>query len=237
MTDERVKAARSLLLRAVESLDNHGTLSTENRSSQPQLHAHSSGSALRETPITQPTPLTAPAAISSSNSTVLATERNRLFNFGFRRSSAKRTAYNQPTKSKKKRLHTWCHDFVCFWSTKATKPPSSLETANLIRAGLGRKQLLLFEGDGSQELHAEILQAFPRLREGGGYELMRVAESGQRTLMVIPSPSDGYSVTYLREVLRQAKVYIRPMQKDLTLKPCDVSATVSCTTFSNPPIS
>lgn len=179
-------------------------------------------------------PVAAPTAISNTNTTVVTSERNRLFNFGFRRGSGKRPA-NQLGKSKKKRLHTWCHDFVCLWSTKSTKPPSSLETANLIRAGLGRKQLTLFEGDGSQELHAEILNAFPRLREGGGYELMRVAESGQRTLTVIPSPSDGYSVTYLREVLRQAKVYIRPMQKDLTLEPCDdVSATVSCMKLSSP---
>ena len=53
---------------------------------------------------------------------------------------------------------------------------------------------------------------------------MRVA--GQRLLQVIPSPSDGYSVTYLKEVLRQAKVYIRPMQKDLSLIPCDAPTDV-----------
>lgn len=106
------------------------------------------------------------------------------------------------------------------------KPPSSLETADLIRAGLGKKHLTLFDGDGSQELHTEILNAFPRLREGGGYELMRVAEYGQRSLQVIPSPSEGYSVAYLKEVLRQAKVYIRPLQKDLTLEPCNVTNNI-----------
>ena len=73
------------------------------------------------------------------------------------------------------------------------------------------------------------MQAFPRLQDGGGYELLRVSDSGQRSLQVIPSPSDGYSVSYLKEVLRQAKVYIHPMQKDLSLdsEPCDVTENVS----------
>ena len=157
-------------------------------------------------------------------------ERNRLFNFGFRRSSAKRSkSASSVPKTKKKRLSTWSHDFVCLWSTSTTKPPSCLEIADLIRAGLGRKQITLFDGDGSHELHREILHTFPRLSEGGGYELLRVAESGQRNLCVIPSPSDGYSVSCLREVLRQAKVYIRPVQNDLSLDPCDDAAdSVRC---------
>ena len=89
---------------------------------------------------------------------------------------------------------------------------------------MGRKQITLIDGDGSHELHREILHTFLRLSEGGGYELLRVAESGQRNLCVIPSPSDGYSVSYLREVLGQAKVYIRPVQNDLSLDPCDNAA-------------
>ena len=149
-------------------------------------------------------------------------ERNRLFNFGFRRSSAKRSkSARSVPKTKKKRLNIWSDDFVCLWSTTTTKPPSCLEIADLIRAGLGKKQITLFDGDGSHELHREILHTFPRLSEGGGYELLRVAESGQRNLCVIPSQSDGYSVSYLLEVLRQAKVYIRPVQNDLSLDSCD----------------
>ena len=105
-------------------------------------------------------------------------EPNRLFNFGFRCSSAKRSKYaSSVPKTKMKRLGTWSHDFVCLWSTAAMKPPSCLEIADLIRAGLGRKQLTLIDGDGSHELRREILHTFPRLSEGGGYELLHVAES------------------------------------------------------------
>lgn len=216
---ERVRTARSLLLQAVESLDN---CQAGNESRRLHESGRESGSA-RGPPPVQPPAQAAPEQGSSE----LLKERNRLFNFGFRRRNSSKAALNPPTKSKKKKLHsTWCHDFVCLSSTTATKPPSSLEIAALIRAGLGRKQLTLFEGDGSVEVHTEIMQSFPRLQEGGGYELMRVAESGQRLLQVIPSPSDGYSVMYLKEVLRQAKVYIRPVQQDLSLIPCAVPTNV-----------
>ena len=197
-SDDRVRTARSLLLRAVESLGNGSTrpLETNSENTNPRLqlanHDASGGRGVQREP-----------AYESDASSV--------------------------PKTKKKRLGTWSQDFVCLWSTTTTKPPSCLEIADLIRAGLGRKQITLFDGDGSHELHREILHTFPRLSEGGGYELLRVAKSGQRNLCVIPSPYDGYSVSYLREVLRRAKAYIRPVQNDLSLDPSDNAAdSVRC---------
>ena len=38
-------------------------------------------------------------------------------------------------------------------------------------------------------------------------------------LHVIPQPAEGYTVSYLKEVVRQAEVYIRPLQRDLKLTP------------------
>ena len=85
---------------------------------------------------------------------------------------------------------------------------------------MGRKQLSLFDYDGATELHSEIMYAFPILKDGGGYELLRVSGSGARSaLHVIPQPAQGYTVPYLKEVVRQAKVYIRPLQRDLQLIP------------------
>ena len=228
-SDDRVRTARSLLLRAVESLGNGSTrpLETNSENTNPRLQLAnqdaSGGRGVQREPAYESAAISTP---TSEATTSAVAERNRLFNFGFRRSSGKRSKYaSSVPKTKKKRLGTWSHDFVCLWcTTTATKPPSCLKIADLIRAGLGRKQITLIDGDGSHELHREILHTFPRLSEGGGYELLRVAESGQRNLCVIPSPSDGYSVSYLREVLRQAKVYIRPVQNDLSLDPRDNAA-------------
>lgn len=102
--------------------------------------------------------------------------------------------------------------------------------AELMNGGLGRKQLTLFKYDGAAEIHSEILYAFAILREGGGYELLRVSDCGPRnTLHVIPQPAQGYSVSYLKEVVRQAKVYIRPVQRDLQMNPEVQSAPDSVT--------
>ena len=47
-------------------------------------------------------------------------------------------------KSKKKRLNSCNHDFVCLASTTQSKQPTSFEAAELMRGGLGKKQLTLF---------------------------------------------------------------------------------------------
>ena len=223
---ERIETTRRLLLRAVESLAVPGTSGTESvlapqSSSQGIPPTHHAARERRTS--------SGPSVSGLQSVQSVVVERNRLFNFGIRRDNGKRPCkpVNQP-KSKKKGLACG-HMTLCVATTTAAKPLSSLQTANLMRAGLGKKQLTLFEGDDSCDLHSEILMAFPRLQDGGGYELLRVAESGLRTLHVIPQPSDGYSVTFLKDVLRQAKVYIRPMQRDLTLdpEPLSVPAGVS----------
>ena len=60
---------------------------------------------------------------------------------------------------------------------------------------------------------------FPKLKEGGGFELLRVPEGGGKLLQVIASPESGYTVTYLRAVVHHAKVYVRPMQNNLDPDP------------------
>ena len=75
-----------------------------------------------------------------------------ILGFAAHRPKYRNLLYSSVPKTKKKRLSTWSHDFVCLWSTTTTKPPSCLEIADLIRAGLGRKQITLFDGDGSHEL-------------------------------------------------------------------------------------
>lgn len=65
------------------------------------------------------------------------------------------------------------------------------------------------------------------MREAGGYELVRATPS--RLLEVIPVPADGYTTTYLKEVVGQGKIYIRPIQRDIPLEPI-LSTTVSYVT-------
>ena len=49
------------------------------------------------------------------------------------------------------------------------------------------------------------------------YDLLRTAEGNNKKLSLIPLPSGGYNVTYVKSIASQAKVYIRPLQKDLSM--------------------
>ena len=87
-----------------------------------------------------------------------------------------------------------------------------------MNAGLGKKRLTFIECGERSDAHKQILSAFPALKAAGGYELMQVGERQQNKLETIPVSLQGYTAWYLKEVVRQAKIYIRPLQRDLTVE-------------------
>ena len=84
-------------------------------------------------------------------------------------------------------------------------------------AGLGEKRFALFLYSDPKELTEQILENFPKLAAGGGYEFLRSGERGGRMLVPLEVPPGGYNVEFLKAVISSAKIYIRPMQKDLDL--------------------
>ena len=71
----------------------------------------------------------------------------------------------------------------------------------------------------AQDIYDELLFQFPKLFEAGGFELLRVPEGGGKQLDVIAAPDSGYTVSYIRAVVHHAKIYIRPMQRNISLDP------------------
>ena len=115
-----------------------------------------------------PGPSSAPTLMSARASATTA-ERLRLFR-GMTSVRPRSAAAGRSTPMRERsRVATWQHDFVCLASKEQGTPPTSLERARLLRAGLGLKSLTFFEGDDSTAFHRELLAAFPMLREGGGY--------------------------------------------------------------------
>ena len=112
---------------------------------------------------------------------------------------------------------TFEHEFVCMANSGQATPPSPMEKAELIRAGLGPCKLCLFQYGDSGEFHDSIISAFPKLTSGGGYELLRTLPNNNKELCVIPPPSGVHTVEYIKNIVSQAKVYIRPIQKNLSL--------------------
>lgn len=206
-----LERARTLLLRAVESLGDAGD--------QEQSDNHGQ-TPTAEQPAQLATPRAAATRTSTASVSAVVGERNRLFNYSTG-TGRKRSPSAAGKGKRKKRASLWSHDFVCLAKRTQSKPPSSLEAGELLRAGLGKKHLSFYHNSDSSEVHIEILEAFPQLSTAGGYQLMRVGDTGgqRNELRVIPPPPEGYTIAYLQEVLRQAKVYVRPLQKDLMLTP------------------
>ena len=59
-------------------------------------------------------------------------------------------------------------------------------------------------------IHQVIIAAYPVLSECGGYSLMR--------LVRIDAPSGGMTIPFLRDILRQAKLFLRPLQVDISFE-------------------
>ena len=81
--------------------------------------------------------------------------------------------------------------------------------------GLGLSQAV-FNTDGDAEhIHDVLLKNFPVLESCGGYTLLRLAENSH-SMVEIEGPDSGMTVSYLKDILNQAKLYIRPLQKDIS---------------------
>ena len=114
-------------------------------------------------------------------------------------------------------MDMWKRCFVCLCLVGQDYTPGAVEKAELQNSGLGSKQITFYEHGSSWEFHEELVQAFPKLENAGGYELMRTEEGNSRDLVVIPQPVEGYTASYLKTVVQHAKIYIRPLQQDLPL--------------------
>ncbi len=66
-----------------------------------------------------------------------------------------------------------------------------------------------------QKFKAVIVEAFPKLRQGGGFELLKISgNTRSRYVSLIPCPNEGNHVKYLKDPQNQighATIFIRPL--------------------------
>lgn len=89
---------------------------------------------------------------------------------------------------------------------------------NLKNAGLGEAEISFRKDGNAEHFHENILDTFPKLKDCGGYEVLRTAERSSHKLDVIPCPLEGYSINILKECLNQAKgcdLSMEPEEKNL----------------------
>lgn len=230
-----LSATRSLLSEAVRHLD---------AASSTEIVAPSHGSS-RATPNELPQSATRslPTAPNRLSNVRVQTEtecsRPTSISYPYRPFSSRGLSlkrYNEGSyrsRSKKKKVAMWEKEFTCLAHIDQKRTPDPLHKAELIRAGLGGARLSLFENGDAWEFHEQLVEKFPKLHDGGGYELLRTVGSSHE-LQIIPPPSGGYTTLYVKSVVGQAKVYVRPLQKDLSLEEVGTeSDVVSETTCRN----
>ena len=140
-------------------------------------------------------------------------------------SSRSVTSYTPPKRPKKVGYtplayvrETWTHDFYVLSNQKQSLTPNKEEQHCLMKAGLGRKKLVCPNKNASHSEFCQFLEEkFPKLKDGGGFELLRCGGGGggQRPLVVVPPGPAGYCIPYLKEFFSQAVVYVRPLQANL----------------------
>ena len=112
-------------------------------------------------------------------------------------------------------MNTFTKETVCLKYQDQTWIPQVQERIELAKFGLGLKKLT-FNADGdAQHVHNVIISSFPVLDSCEGYTLLRLKENS-RKLVPIDSPDCGITVPFLKDMLRQAKLYVCPLQCDVT---------------------
>ena len=64
------------------------------------------------------------------------------------------------------------------------------------------------------KIDSVIKEAFKQLESCGGYVWMRLA-SNSMNLIEIEAPKGGMSVCYLKDIVKSAKLFVRPVQADI----------------------
>ena len=144
------------------------------------------------------------------------------YNRSNRRGSQKRVAKAGP-----KKVQTWTRQFVCLAKREQTSPPQLWEYNRLQAAGLGQKKVTLDLDVTPLDVDLKLKEAFPKLEDAGGYCMLRTGQ-GARTLMVISGP---YSTETLKDFMGQGNVFVRPLQKDLSMDAVESTALVRFDVF------
>ena len=97
---------------------------------------------------------------------------------------------------------SWTQKFICLHNTTADwVPTTQSEKLMLEEAGLGEKKVTIPDLDCSQStFHQPLLEAYPKLDDGGGFELLR-CKPQTRDLVLIRSPNCQY--TKVRSIVGQ----------------------------------
>ena len=85
----------------------------------------------------------------------------------------------------------------------------------LEEAGLGEKKISIPINSSPEAFHALLLSSYPKLKNAGGFELLKCLSNTRELEMI--SPRISCNPMQLKRTVGNGRVYIRPIQRDLSL--------------------
>eukprot|EP00731_Ephydatia_muelleri_P036878 Em0344g1a len=141
-------------------------------------------------------------------------EQKKLFGFYSKTGNKRKRSCAGPRNSMTlEKIKYWSHDCICLSRRNHDWVPSPQEKMDLALLGLGLKRLSFNINAGPQEISAVVYDSFPQL-SGCGYEMLRTGTT-RRKLVVIRTPPEGMTVPYLRDLVQQSKLFLRPTSEDI----------------------
>lgn len=112
----------------------------------------------------------------------------------------------------------WAAKFVCLADTEAQHMPMTVAHKEvLVEAGLGEKKVDIPDIECSpQDFQQLIINTFPKLRNAGGFELLRCIANSK--VLEPLSSAVSMSPKLLRSVVGKSRIFIRPIQRNLELE-------------------
>ena len=159
---------------------------------------------------------------SAANGRVLDNFQSLFSPYGRETLSTSSSSVQSPSASKRRKRNTfffkretWTHEFFCLADKDQMVVPSRSLKVQLQEAGSGRKKVCLNGRADVTEVKTTLEESYPKLKEGGGFEILRGPSPSELTL--IPPPPSGYTVKFLRDSagLGQAIAFVRPLQCNL----------------------
>ena len=136
----------------------------------------------------------------------------------------------QSHPNKKKHL-TYTLKFVCLASKSAIKPPTTVkERTDLSNACLGDKSITFVE---NEPVYDKIVEQYPQLSEVGGFDFLLYQRGGGRDAG-FHALNPPHVASRLKDLCGQAKIYIRPVQKDILLTTNTNSETIHALADNEP---
>ena len=137
-----------------------------------------------------------------------------------------------PPPMKKRKVASWSTRFVCLANADTEHVPCSVAQKEVLVEA--EKNFDIPDVECSpKEFLEQLIKAFPKLKNCGGFELLRCVANSK---IIEPiSPSVSMSPKVLKRVVGKNRIFIRPIQQDLDLEAPDddvAPRNVSITLYS-----